>query len=82
MDIPTYYSSNGVYRGHDFKTWREEEIEGNPVADPEAYNQNIPDISGETAAAMAYGPTLQILDSDTTALTCHFLPILYVARKK
>ncbi len=44
MDIPTYYSSNGVYRGHDFKTWREEEIEGKPVADPEAYNQNIPDI--------------------------------------
>ncbi len=44
LDIPNYYTSNGVYRGHDFKTWRQEEIEGKPVADPEAYNQNVPDI--------------------------------------
>ncbi len=44
LDIPNYYTSNGVYRGHDFKTWREEEIEGKPVVDPEAYNQNVPDI--------------------------------------
>lgn len=44
LDIPNYYTSNGVYRGHDFKTWREEEIDGKPVVDPEAYNQNVPDI--------------------------------------
>ena len=44
LDMPYYYTSNGVYRGHDFKTWREEEIGGKPVADPEAFNQNVPDI--------------------------------------
>lgn len=43
-DMPTYCSSNGVYRGHDFKLWKGEEIDGQPVADPTAYNQNIPDI--------------------------------------
>lgn len=44
IDIPNYYTSNGVYRGHDYKTWRGEEIGGKPVSDPEAYNQNVPDI--------------------------------------
>lgn len=44
VDIPSYYSSNGYYRGKDFKTWHGEEIEGQPVADPEAYNQTVPDV--------------------------------------
>ena len=44
LDIPSYYSSNGIYRGKDYKVWKGEEIAGQPVADPTAYNQNIPDI--------------------------------------
>lgn len=44
IDLPSYYSSNGVYRGKDFKLWHGEEIQGQPVADPTAYNQNVPDI--------------------------------------
>lgn len=44
LDIPTFYSSNGIYRGHDYKVWHHEEIQGQPVADPTAYNQLIPDV--------------------------------------
>lgn len=44
LDMPSYYSSNGVYRGKDYKVWNGEEIAGQPVADPTAYNQMVPDI--------------------------------------
>ncbi len=44
VDIPSYYSSNGVYRGKDYKLWNGTDIAGHPVADPTAYNQNVPDI--------------------------------------
>ncbi len=44
LDMPSYYTSDGYYRGKDFKYWKGEEIEGQPVADPTAYNQNVPDI--------------------------------------
>ncbi len=44
VDMPSYYSSNGVYRGKDYKVWDGEEIAGQPVADPTAYNQNVPDL--------------------------------------
>lgn len=44
VDMPSYYSSNGVYRGKDYKVWNGTEIVGHPVADPTAYNQNVPDI--------------------------------------
>lgn len=44
LDLPSYYSSSGIYRGKDFKFWKGEEIGGEPVCDPTAYNQNIPDI--------------------------------------
>lgn len=44
LDMPSYYSSNGVYRGKDYKTWNGTDISDKPVADPNAYNQNVPDI--------------------------------------
>lgn len=44
IDMPTYSTANGVYRGKDFKVWKGEEIVGQPVADPTAYNQDVPDI--------------------------------------
>lgn len=43
-DIPNYYSSNGVYRGHDFTHWGSADLNGVTVADPDAYNQNVPDV--------------------------------------
>lgn len=42
--MPSYYSANGRYLGKDYKYWKGEEIGGQPVCDPEAYNQNVPDI--------------------------------------
>ncbi len=42
--MPSYYSASGRYLGHDFKYWKGEEIDGQPVADPTAYNQIVPDV--------------------------------------
>lgn len=44
LDMPSYYSSNGIYRGKDYKVWKGTEVAGQPVADPTAYNQNVPDV--------------------------------------
>lgn len=44
IDMPNYYSSTGRYLGHDFKYWHNHEVAGAEVADPEFYNQNVPDI--------------------------------------
>lgn len=38
-DYPTFYSSNGVYRGHDYP-----EYDGKMLSNPDAVNQVIPDI--------------------------------------
>lgn len=42
--IPTYYSSNGRYYGHDFQPFPFSDAEGKLVCDPTAFNQNVPDI--------------------------------------
>ncbi len=44
LDMPSYYASSGRYLGKDYKVWEGQEVTGQPVADPTAFNQNIPDI--------------------------------------
>lgn len=44
IDFPSYYTSNGIYRGKDYKIWHGVDIAGKPVADPNYYNQNVPDV--------------------------------------
>lgn len=44
LDMPTYYSSSGHYWGEDYKTWKDRDIEGEAVCDPEAYSMSVPDI--------------------------------------
>ena len=44
LDMPSWYSSNGIYRGKDFKKWEGREIQGQPVCDPTAYSISAPDI--------------------------------------
>ena len=42
--IPTYYHSSGRYYGPDYSNWMNDDLDGDMVADPSAYSQNIPDI--------------------------------------
>lgn len=42
--VPTFYSSDGRYYGHDFRDWPYSDAYGKPICDPTAFNQTIPDI--------------------------------------
>lgn len=44
LEIPTFNSSSGVYRGKDYKEWNHRVVTDAKVCDPEAYNQLVPDI--------------------------------------
>ena len=43
LSMPTFYSSSGRYYGEDFTKWDGVDIEGQPVCDPLASPQSIPD---------------------------------------
>lgn len=44
VEIPTFNSSNGRYLGRDYKVFQGKDILDQPVCDPTAYNQMVPDI--------------------------------------
>lgn len=44
LDLPTYYTSRGVYLGKDYQSWGGHNIEGTTVCDPDYYSFTCPDI--------------------------------------
>lgn len=44
VDMPSYYTSRGIYLGKDYRTWYGKYIEGQKVCDPNFYSFQSPDI--------------------------------------